>query len=255
MQQTENIRSKAAQDAMRAEDTASGTERADRLQELEDIIGVSFRCRSLLRNALSHSSFANEHRAQGARDNERLEFLGDAVLELVSSRFLYLEYPQLPEGDLTKLRASIVCEPTLALCARQFGLPEFLLLGKGEERTGGRRRDSIVSDALEALIGAVYLDGGIDQADAFIRRFILNDIEHKKLFYDSKTILQEVAQKEFPDEELTYRLISEEGPDHDKHFVYEVLIGSKKLGEGRGSTKKGAEMEAAYKALIELKKG
>ena len=252
MQQAENRDTASAAGGICAEDTASGK---DRLQELEEIIGVSFHSRSLLCQALSHSSYANEHRTQGIRDNERLEFLGDAVLELVSSRFLYLEYPKLTEGDLTRLRASIVCEPTLAMCARQFGLPGYLLLGKGEEHTGGRKRDSIISDALEALIGAVYLDGGIDQADAFIRRFILNDIEHKKLFYDSKTILQEVAQREFPDEELSYRLVSEEGPDHDKHFVYAVCIGSKTLGEGKGSTKKGAEMEAAYRALIELKKG
>ena len=224
-----------------------------RLHELEKVIGFSFQNHALLSQALSHSSYANEHKAQGAQDNERLEFLGDAVLELVSSRYLYVHFPQMPEGDLTKLRASIVCEPTLALCARQFHLPEFLLLGKGEERTGGRRRNSIVSDALEALIGAIFLDGGIDQADAFIRRFILNDIEHKKLFYDSKTILQEVVQREFPGEELTYRLIGEHGPDHDKHFDTEVCVGLKTLGVGSGSTKKGAEMEAAYKALIELK--
>ena len=226
----------------------------DRLKELEETIGVSFHNHDLLRQALSHSSWANEHRAQGAGDNERLEFLGDAVLELVSSRFLYLQYPNLPEGDLTKLRASIVCEPTLALCARQFGLPDYLLLGKGEERTGGRSRNSIVSDALEALIGAVYLDGGIEQAERFIRKFILNDIEHKKLFYDSKTILQEVVQRDFAGEELTYRIIREEGPDHNKHFETAACIGEKTLGEGCGSTKKGAEMEAAYRALIELKR-
>lgn len=229
-------------------------EAEDSLGRLEEIIGVSFQNRNLLRQALSHSSYANEHRAQGVQDNERLEFLGDAVLELVSSRFLYLQYPELPEGDLTKLRASIVCEPTLALCARQLGLPEFLLLGKGEEHTGGRHRNSIVSDAMEALIGAVFLDSGIDQADRLVRRFILNDIEHKKLFYDSKTILQEVVQREFPGEELVYRLVREEGPDHDKHFETAVCVGSRILGEGRGSTKKGAEMEAAYRALIILKK-
>ena len=225
----------------------------ERLKELEEIIGVSFHDRSLLRQALSHSSYANEHRAQGALDNERLEFLGDAVLELVSSKYLYESCPDLPEGDLTKLRASIVCEPTLAFCARQFGLPSFLLLGNGEEHTGGRGRNSIVSDALEALIGAVFLDAGIEEADAFIRRFILNDIEHKKLFYDSKTILQEVVQREYPGEELVYRIIGEYGPAHDRHFEAEAVIGSKTLGRGHGSAKKSAEMEAAYRALIELK--
>ena len=208
---------------------ASGAhETEEKLKELEQVIGVSFHNKELLRQALSHSSYANEHRAQDVHNNERLEFLGDAVLELVSSKFLYLTYPEQPEGDLTKLRASIVCEPTLALCARQFHLPDYLLLGKGEERTGGRRRNSIVSDALEALIGAI--------------------------FYDSKTILQEVVQREYPDQELVYRLIKEEGPDHDKHFETAVMIGEKMLGTGRGSTKKGAEMEAAYKALIQLKK-
>ncbi len=225
-----------------------------RFEELEELIGYHFHDQGLLHQALSHSSYANEHKQKVAGNNERLEFLGDAVLELVSSQFLYLEYPQLPEGNLTKLRASIVCEPTLALCAREFGLPRFLLLGKGEERTGGRGRNSIISDALEALIGAIFLDGGIDHAGVFIKRFILNDIEHKKLFYDSKTILQEVIQKEYPGEELSYRLVGEDGPDHDKHFSTAACVGTKVLGEGRGSTKKGAEMEAAYKALIELKR-
>ncbi len=222
--------------------------------ELEQGIGYHFHNKDLLRQALSHSSYANEHRNKGALNNERLEFLGDAVLELVSSQFLYKEYPDLPEGDLTKLRASIVCEPTLALCARDIDLPKYLLLGKGEEITGGRRRDSIVSDALEALIGAVYLDGGIEEASDLIRKFILNDIEHKKLFYDSKTILQEVVQKEFLREELSYRLLGESGPDHNKHFRTGAFIGEDLLGEGDGSTKKSAEMEAAYRALIELKR-
>ena len=221
--------------------------------ELEEVIGLRFENRSLLNQALTHSSYANEHKSEVISDNERLEFLGDAVLELLSSRYLYLHYPSLPEGDLTKLRASIVCEPTLALCARQMGLPGYIRLGRGEELTGGRKRNSIVSDALEALIGAIYLDRGIEEADSFVRRFVLNDIEHKKLFYDSKTILQEVVRKEFPDEELTYRLIREEGPSHDRHFETQALIGTNVVGWGRAGTKKGAEMEAAYKALIELK--
>ena len=155
---------------------------------------------------------------------------------------------------MTKLRASIVCEPTLALCAREFGLPEYLQLGKGEELTGGRRRNSIVSDALEALIGAIYLDGGFGSARAFIRRFILTDIEHKKLFYDSKTILQEIVQRDFKDEEVAYELIGEEGPDHDKHFTVALRIGEKTEGVGSGSTKKAAEQEAAYRALLSLRK-
>jgi ribonuclease-3 len=226
-------------------------ETAEKLKELEQIIGISFHNKELLRQALSHSSYANEHRAQDAQNNERLEFLGDAVLELISSKFLYLAYPQQPEGDMTKLRASIVCEPTLALCAREFHLPDYLLLGKGEERTGGRRRNSIVSDALEALIGAIFLDSGIEQAEHFIQRFVLNDIEHKKLFYDSKTILQEVVQGEH--EKLSYVLLEEVGPDHDKSFTVGVLIGNKQISTGKGHTKKAAEQEAAYKALLQLK--
>lgn len=231
----------------------SDKKRKYELSQLEERIGVYFHDKALLRQAMTHSSYANEHRPDNAQDNERLEFLGDAVLELVSSRHLYVHFPDLPEGDLTRLRASIVCEPALALCARQIELPAYILLGKGEAHTGGRGRNSIISDAMEALIGAIYLDGGIDQADAFITRFIMNDIEHKKLFYDSKTILQEVVQREFPGKALTYEVIREDGPDHDRHFKVAALIDGEKMAEGGGSAKKGAEMEAAYHTLIELK--
>lgn len=223
-----------------------------KLRKLQEIIGYRYQNEALLFQALSHSSFANEHKSEGYHDNERLEFLGDSVLEVCSSDFLYRKYPEMPEGDLTKFRASIVCEPTLALCARQFGLPEYLLLGKGEEHTGGRRRNSIVSDALEAVIGSIYLDGGFVPAKAFIDRFIMDDAEHKKLFVDSKTILQEVVQRE-PGTEMEYRLTGEEGPDHDKHFSVRVRIGEKEYGEGSGSTKKAAEQEAAYHTLLMLK--
>ena len=224
----------------------------ERLKELEEIIGVSFHDRSLLRQALSHSSYANEHRAQGALDNERLEFLGDAVLELVSSKYLYESCPDLPEGDLTKLRASIVCEPTLAFCARQFGLPSFLLLGNGEEHTGGRGRNSIVSDALEALIGAVFLDAGIEEADAFIRRFILNDIENKHLFYDSKTVLQEIVQG-FGGR-VAYEQTGEEEV-YETRFHMAVFVDGVKRGEGKGPTKKAAQQQAAYEAVLYYKRG
>ena len=220
---------------------------------LEKIIGYHFNDRSRLVQALSHSSYANEHRHQTKGDNERLEFLGDAVLELVSSEFLYLTYPQMPEGDMTKLRASLVCEPTLALCARAFDLPKYLLLGKGEEHTGGRSRNSIVSDALEAVIGAIYLDGGFDRAKKFVRTFILNDIDQKKLFYDSKTILQEVVQRNYSEDAVEYVLVGESGPDHAKKFMVEVKIAGETSGSGEGSTKKAAEQEAAYHALITLK--
>ena len=167
------------------------------LKKLEETIGYSFHNKRLLSHAMTHSSYANEHRWEKTRCNERLEFLGDAVLELVSSDFLFHTYGDLPEGDLTKTRASLVCEPTLAFCAEQIELGEYLLLGKGEEATGGRRRHSVVSDGLEALIGAIYLDGGFASAKEFILRFILNDIEHKQLFYDSKTILQEMVQSQY----------------------------------------------------------
>ena len=151
------------------------------------------------------------------------------------------------------MRASLVCEPTLAFCTRQLNLGDYLLLGKGEDMTGGRKRKSILSDALEAVIGAIYLDGGFASAKEFILKFILTDIEHKQLFYDSKTILQEVVQASYK-EELCYRLVGEEGPDHDKHFMVEAWIGEMLIGKGEGHTKKAAEQEAAYQALLKLKK-
>lgn len=185
--------------------------------------------------------------------NERLEFLGDAVLELVSSEFLFHNNPKVPEGELTKTRASMVCEPALAFCARELDLGEYLLLGKGEDATGGRKRESVTSDAMEALIGAIYLDGGFTNAKEFIHRFILQDLENKKLFFDSKTILQEIVQAHFK-EEISYRMIGEEGPDHDKSFHAAVLIGEKEYGTGTGRTKKAAEQEAAYQSILRLHK-
>ena len=223
-------------------------------EQLEQTIGYCFSDKTLLTQALSHSSYANEHKQDGAKDNERLEFLGDSVLEVISSEFLYLTFPSMPEGELTKLRASLVCEATLAFCARQFGLPDYLLLGRGEELTGGRSRNSIVSDALEALIGAIFLDGGIERAGDFIRRFILTDYEHKKMFTDSKTILQEVIQRDFKRCEVKYCVTDETGPDHNKSFTVALNMDGEELGCGSGSTKKAAEQEAAYRTLIELKK-
>ena len=159
----------------------------------------------------------------------------------------------MPEGELTRLRASLVCEPTLAFCAREIELGSFLRLGKGEEMTGGRHRDSVTSDALEAVIGAVYLDGGFANAKEFITRFVLNDLENKKLFYDSKTILQEIVQRDF-NEPLSYELLAEEGPDHDKKFRMQAKIGEKAYGVGVGHTKKGAQQLAAYETILLLKK-
>lgn len=223
------------------------------LRELEKKTGYTFKNKDLFRQALTHSSFANEHKYEHFKDNERLEFLGDAVLEIISSEFLFHTYPDMTEGEMTKLRASIVCEPTLALCTKEIDLGEYLLLGKGEERTGGRKRDSIVSDAMEAVIGAIYLDGGFASAKEFVHRFILTDIEHKKLFYDSKTILQEIVQSEYKGKEISYVLTGEIGPDHDKKFVVDLVVGEQTLGQGSGRTKKAAEQEAAYHAIIKLK--
>ena len=223
-----------------------------KLEELERKLGYHFQNRKLLEHALCHSSYANERHWSRLENNERLEFLGDAVLELVTSEYLFRNYPTMLEGEATRTRASIVCEQTLALCARELGLGEWLRLGKGEELTGGRERDSITSDAMEALLGAIYLDGGFANAKEFVHHFILNDIEHKKLFYDSKTILQEQIQSE-TEEPIHYELVKEEGPDHNKRFTVDVVWNGKVLGSGSGRTKKAAEQEAAYRALLKRK--
>ena len=224
-----------------------------KLEELEEKLVYHFHDRRLLEQALCHSSYANERHMDRLLNNERLEFLGDAVLELATSEYLYLNYPEMPEGEATRTRASIVCEQTLALCARDLGLGTWLRLGKGEELTGGRERDSITSDAMEALLGAIYLDGGFANAKEFVHHFILNDIEHKKLFFDSKTILQEQIQSE-TEEPLRYELIKEEGPDHNKRFTVTVSLGNDILGTGSGRTKKAAEQEAAYRAILKRQK-
>ena len=222
------------------------------LAALEQKIGYHFQNRKLLVQALTHSSYANEKKLGKLGCNERLEFLGDAVLELISSDFLYHRFPGIPEGELTKKRASMVCEPSLAFCAREFGLPQYLLLGKGEDMTGGRNQDSIVSDATEALLGAIYLDGGFASAKEFVLSFILNDIEHKQLFFDSKTILQEIVQEK-GSQPIEYRLIKEEGPDHNKSFTVEAIVSGRTQGQGTGHTKKAAEQAAAYEAIRNMK--
>lgn len=223
-----------------------------KIRELEGKIGYCFQDQELLKHALRHSSYVNEKHMKKHECNERLEFLGDAVLEVVSSEFLFFEHQTMPEGELTKKRASMVCEPALAFCARDIDLGEYLLLGKGEEATGGRKRDSVTSDAMEALIGAIYLDGGFASAKEFIHRFILNDLENKKLFFDSKTILQEIVQAEM-EEEIFYKLLKEEGPDHNKTFYSAVLIGEDVYGKGSGRTKKAAEQQAAYHAILNIR--
>ena len=222
------------------------------LKELEKKIGYRFQKFTLLKKSMIHSSYSNEMHLPKYNCNERLEFLGDAVLELISSEFLFFDESRMQEGDLTKLRASMVCEPALAFCARQLDLGEYLLLGKGEEATGGRKRESVVSDAMEALIGAIYIDGGFANAKEFIMKFVLNDLDNRQLFYDSKTILQETVQANFKGG-LTYRLIDEKGPDHNKSFSSAVYIGDKRYGTGEGKTKKAAEQEAAYQSILMLR--
>ena len=222
-----------------------------KIELLEQRIGYVFRDKELLQQALTHSSYANEQKINKRQDYERLEFLGDAVLELVSSDYLFQAHPDLPEGKLTKQRSSMVCEPALAFCARDIEMEQFIYLGKGEEATGGRKRDSIISDVMEAVIGAIYLDGGLDPARDYINRFILSDLEHKQLFYDSKTILQERVQR-LPNASLAYVLTGETGPEHDKLFMVEALLNGKKIGEGSGRSKKLAEQQAAYQALISV---
>lgn len=223
----------------------------EQIKEFQEKIGYQFQQEGLLRQALTHSSYANEHRMKKLSDNERLEFLGDAVLEIVTSDFLYHEHTDVPEGELTRVRASIVCEQTLAFCTRALNLGDYLFLGKGEDQTGGRKRKSILSDAFEAIIGAIYLDGGFANAKEFIHRFVLNNVEHMQLFYDSKTILQEIVQANFK-EVISYHLIGEEGPDHNKTFRVAVHIGEEEYGVGEGRTKKAAEQEAAYISILKL---
>lgn len=226
--------------------------RKEALKELQEKIGYQFRDETLLKQALTHSSFANEQKINKLGNYERLEFLGDAVLELVTSEFLFNENKDMPEGQLTRLRASMVCEPALAYCARDIRLGSYILLGKGEEATGGRKRDSIISDVMEAVIGAIFLDGGIENAKKYIYRFVLSDLEDKILFMDSKTLLQEEIQKNNT-AQLRYELVGETGPDHDKEFRVEAYLDEKLIGTGVGRTEKAAEQQAAYEALVRIK--
>ena len=223
------------------------------IKELEEKLDYTFNDKKLLLQALTHSSYANEKRILKTEDYERLEFLGDAVLELISSDFLFSKYPTMPEGQLSKLRASLVCEPALATAARRISLEKYYLLGKGEEATGGRNKESIACDIVEAVIGAIYKDSGIEEAKKLIFTYILDDIEQKKLFYDAKSTLQELAQSKYK-KLLTYRVVYEEGPEHDKAFGVEVLLGKCVVGKGEGRSKKAAEQEAAYEALLTLQK-
>ena len=223
------------------------------INELEDKIGYQFKDKQLLEQALTHSSYANERKINPKDHYERLEFLGDAVLELVSSDFLFRAYTTLPEGKLTKMRASIVCEQALASRAADIGLADFMLLGKGEEATGGRKRESIISDVMEAVIGAIYLDGGLKEAENYIKRIVIPCLDEQQIIYDSKTLLQEYAQGVLK-KGYYYEVVGESGPEHDKLFEVEVKLDGKPVGRGQGKTKKSAEQKAAYTALLNLKR-
>ncbi len=214
------------------------------MKQLEKNIGYHFRDKNLLKTAVTHSSYANENRG-GMAYNERLEFLGDAVLQLITSEKLFKENPDMPEGKMSKQRAALVCEDALASYSKEIKLGDFMLLGKGEEATGGRNRPSILADAFEALIGAIFLDGGMDNAKKFVRRFL--DAAHLSL-KDYKTLLQEIIQKN-PGERLSYVVTGESGPDHDKVFNVEVHLNSNVIGKGTGKSKKQAEQAAAKEAL------
>ena len=222
------------------------------IKDLETALGYRFRNISLLQNALSHSSYANERWHNSLLSNERLEFLGDSVLGMLVAEYLYRTFPDRPEGELTRMRADMVCETTLAGAANRIGLGEHLLLGHGEQRFGGRQRDSILADAMESVIAAAFLDGGLEAAKGIVQRFILVEVPVKKLHNaDYKTQLQELVQQK-KNQTLTYTLVGERGPDHDKEFSVEVCLNGSPIGTGIGSSKKRAEQDAARVALEKL---
>ena len=222
------------------------------LTKLEQGLGYTFRNKALLENALTHSSYANENRERHLPDNERLEFLGDSILGFVVAEYLYRNFPDKPEGELTRIRADLVCERNLAEAAATVELGSYLLLGHGEEQGGGRKRDSIVSDAMESVIAASFMDGGFAAAEEIIDRLILSNIpKGRPRNFDYKTAFQELVQRK-KDQQIHYELTGESGPDHDKHFEVEVLLNGKAVGHGVGSSKKRAEQAAAETAIEAL---
>ncbi|MCD8141965.1 MAG: ribonuclease III [Clostridiales bacterium] len=222
------------------------------MKTLEERLDYHFKDISLLENALIHSSYANEHHLGGIHSNERLEFLGDSILGMVVADSLYRTFPELPEGNLTRLRASLVCENSLVLVAKELQLGAYLKLGKGEEAGGGRTRPSINADAVEAVLAAVYLDGGIDEARRIIQRFILNNMAQAyEASRDYKTALQELVQRK-NGQVLTYHLVGASGPDHAKEFTMEVRLNGQAVGQGTGHSKKEAEQMAAKAAIAKL---
>ena len=222
------------------------------IKDLETAIDYRFRNITLLQNALTHSSYANERWHDSLKSNERLEFLGDSILGMVVAEFLYRNYPDRPEGELTRMRADMVCETSLAKVADQIGLGQHLLLGHGEEQGGGRARASILADAVESVIAASFLDGGMEPARKFIERFILCNVPEQRLRNaDYKTALQELLQQK-KNQVITYELTGQSGPDHDKHFSVQVLLNGTPIGSGEGTSKKRAEQDAARDALEKL---
>ncbi len=219
---------------------------------IEEKLGYSFSDKELLLEALTHSSYTNEMRINKRNHYERLEFLGDAVLELLSSEFLYEKFPDVPEGGLSKKRAAMVCEQSLAICARSMNLGDYLFFGKGEEAAGGRNRDSILADVTEAVLGAIYLDGGLEKARDYVNRHVLFELKEDELFVDSKTILQEKVQHISEGASLEYTVTKEEGPEHAKTFTVEVRLDGQVLAIGEGHTKKSAQQEAAKAAIKKL---
>ena len=224
------------------------------MKQLEEKLGYKFKNRALLLNALTHSSYANENREEGVPSNERLEFLGDSVLGFTAAKHLYAVEPSLPEGKMTRLRAELVCEHSLYGVARELDLGAYLRMGHGEEKNGGRQRASILADATEAVIAAIFLDGGIEAAASFVERMVLSP-EAVKAHHasDYKTELQELVQRK-PDQQLKYTDAGESGPDHDKVFLSEVSLNGELIGRGSGRTKKEAEQAAACRALERLNK-
>ena len=222
------------------------------IKDLEAAIGYRFRNIQLLQNALTHSSYANERWHNSLLSNERLEFLGDSVLGMLVAEYLFRTFPDRPEGELTRMRADMVCETTLAAAANRIGLGEHLLLGHGEERFGGRQRNSILADAMESVIAACFLDGGIEAALKIVQQFILVDVPVTKLHNaDYKTALQELIQQK-KNQALSYVLVGQSGPDHDKQFEVEVSLNGETVGHGIGRSKKRAEQEAARAAIEKL---
>ena len=222
------------------------------IKDLENAIGYQFRNITLLQNALAHSSYANERWHDSLMSNERLEFLGDSILGMVVAEYLYRNFPDRPEGELTRMRADMVCEQSLAAVANGFGLGAHMLLGHGEEQGGGRTRPSILADAVESVIAAAFLDGGMEAAAGIIQRFILTNVPVTKLHNkDYKTGLQELVQQK-KNQVLSYALVGESGPDHDKSFLVEVSLNGKVVGKGSGSSKKRAEQDAARSAMENL---